>query len=136
MDPDRLKDVELFSTLDDAERAHLATWLEVEDYPAGKAIVRDEAAGYAFFIIDEGQVHAEHEGRVLEALGPGSVFGEMAMFAPDGHRAATVVADTPVRAFSMFGTRFRQMQIELPAVAARIEQLARERAARLQGSGS
>ena len=47
MDPARLKDVELFSPLDDAERAHLATWLEVEEYPAGKAIVRDEAAQFA-----------------------------------------------------------------------------------------
>jgi len=135
VDPALLKDVDLFRSLDDEGRAALAPWLEAEDYPAGKAIVRDDDAGYAFFVLVEGQVRAEHEGKVLEVLNPGSVFGEMAILG-DGHRKASVVAETPVRVLSMFGTRFRQMQAAHPEVAARLEELARERAARVQSTES
>ena len=38
---------------------------------------------------------------------PGDVFGEMAFFS-DGRRTADVFADTEVRVFAMFGTRFRR----------------------------
>jgi len=57
------------------------------------------------------------------------VFGEMAFFAPDSRRNADVMAETPVRVFTMFGTHFREMQVEMPEVAARLEQLIEERAA-------
>jgi CRP-like cAMP-binding protein len=89
-----------------------------------------DQAGYVFFILEAGRAHAEIDGQVMEVLDPGSVFGEIAFFNPDGRRTATIVADTPVRVWSMFGTSFREMQLELPAVAGRIEALARERSAR------
>jgi CRP-like cAMP-binding protein len=134
VDPARLKNVEIFSSLTDEERVEIATWLEIEDYPAGKAIIHDTASGYVFFVLDEGQVRAERAGTVLEVLQPGSVFGEMAILNPDGHRTADVVAETAVRVFSMFGTRFRQLQLEHPAIAERLRQLAQDRADRLAGS--
>jgi CRP-like cAMP-binding protein len=59
-------------------------------------------------------------------LGPGDVFGEMAFFG-DGRRSAGVVADTDVRVLVMFGARFREMQLSMPDVAARLEDLVRER---------
>ena len=61
---------------------------------------------------------------------PGSVFGEMAFFDHRGRRWADVVCDSPVRVFSMFGTHFREMQQCMPEVAARLQRLFEERAAR------
>jgi hypothetical protein len=42
------------------------------------------------------------------------------------------VAEVDTRAFAMFGTRFREMQLTWPVVADRLERLATERAAQLE----
>lgn len=110
--------------------AELSHSFEVREYDAGHVATAQDQAGYVFFILQEGQAHAEIEGRVMEVLEPGSVFGEIAFFNPDGRRTATILADSPVRVWSMFGTSFREMQIELPEVATRIEALAQERSSR------
>jgi CRP-like cAMP-binding protein len=62
------------------------------------------------------------------ALGPGDVFGELALLG-DGSRHADVVAVTDLRVLSMFGTHFREMQATLPAVETGLERLADERLA-------
>jgi CRP-like cAMP-binding protein len=45
----------------------------------------------------------------------------------DGRRSADVVAVTDVCLYAMFGTRFREMQEVMPAVAARLQALAESR---------
>jgi signal-transduction protein with cAMP-binding, CBS, and nucleotidyltransferase domain len=129
-----LKKVPLFAGLSDDERQKLASWLDVEEFDAGRLPARAKQSGYAFFILDEGRAHAELDGKVLEVLEPGAVFGEMVFFDPKGRRFADVVPDTRIRVFSMFGTRFREMQGELPDVAARLEQMFREREARVRAA--
>ena len=122
--PQRLSQVALFAGLSEEERERLASWLEVEEFEPGKHLAREGVSDYEFFILDDGKVRVEHEGRTVRMLGPGEAFGELA-FAADGRRTADVIADTPVRVFMMFGTRFREMQIEMPDVARRLQDLAR-----------
>ena len=83
-----------------------------------------------FFVLEGGTAVVTHGGEAVAQLGPGDVFGEMAFFG-DGHRTADVVAETQVRVLIMFGTRFRELQIELPDVAAELERLVRRRASEL-----
>jgi CRP-like cAMP-binding protein len=129
-DPSRLTNIPLFAGLFDADREQIASWLEVETVPAGGYAIHESRHGYAFFILAEGEAHAEHAGQVLEKLSPGSVFGEMAFFEPDSRRTAEVLADSDLTVFTMFGTHFREMQMHMPAVAARLEEIFRERHAR------
>jgi CRP-like cAMP-binding protein len=129
-DPRWLASTPLFAGVTEERLAELTHWFEVREYDAGHVAMSQDQAGYVFFILEAGRAHAEIDGQVMEVLDPGSVFGEIAFFNPDGRRTATIVADTPVRVWSMFGTSFREMQLELPAVAGRIEALARERSAR------
>ena len=133
-DPNRLALVPLFQGLTDDQRQRLSSWLDVEVFDVGHSPVRANQHGYAFFVLDEGQARAELDGQVLERLGPGAVFGEMAFFAPSSRRSASIVAETPIRVFSMFGTHFREMQMEMPEVAGRLQQLFEERAARLRST--
>jgi len=123
---ERLANVPLFAGLTDDERLRLASWLDVDEFAAGRHLAREGAAGYVFFVVDEGTVRVEHEGRTIATLGPGDVFGEMAFFA-DGRRNADVIAETDVRVLAMFGSRFREMQLSMPDVAARLEALVDER---------
>ena len=124
--PDRLLRVRFFDDLTDADRERIASWLDVEEHPAGTPLAHEGASGYAFFVLDSGEARVEHEGRIIGHLSAGDVFGELAMLG-DGHRRADVVASSDVRVFSMFGTRFREMQVSMPAVAARLQELADRR---------
>lgn len=128
--PGRLKAIPLFEGLSDEQLRRLAGWLEVGEHEAGKTVVRMGAHGYSFYILETGRARAEVDGVALEDLGPGSVFGEMAFFAPNSRRTATVVAETPVVVFQMFGTYFREMEAELPEVAGRLKHLRDARAER------
>ena len=127
-DPADLSRHELFKGLDEAQLQQLASWFEVEEFSAGRAIIRDGAAGYAFYVIDAGTVRVDLEGRDPVMLGPGAPVGEMAFFG-DGRRNAEVTAETDGRMLAMFGTRFRELQLELPAVAAQLESLVTQRSA-------
>ena len=60
-----------------------------------------------------------HHDALVAQLGPGDFFGEMAIMG-DGRRVADVVATAPMTLYAMFGTSFREMEAELPEVAAQI----------------
>ena len=130
MHPDAadLRRHELFEGLDEAQLQRLAAWFEVEEFAAGQAIVRGGAAGYAFYVIDAGTVQVQLDGRNPVMLGPGAPVGEMAFFG-NGRRNAEVTATTEGRALAMFGSRFRELQLELPDVAERLEALVTQRSA-------
>jgi signal-transduction protein with cAMP-binding, CBS, and nucleotidyltransferase domain len=129
-DPAALEKVPLFAGLSDDERRTLASWLEVDEFDAGRLPARAGQSGYAFYILAQGRAHAELDGKVLEVYEPGAVFGEMAFFEKSGRRTADVVPDTRIQVYRMFGTRFREMQHDMPEVAARIEQLVEAHSAR------
>jgi CRP/FNR family transcriptional regulator, cyclic AMP receptor protein len=121
-DPDRLALVSLFSGLSVHDRTRLASWMDVEDFHAGRRLTEEGAFDYAFFVLEQGRVRVEQGGTTIASLGPGDVFGEMAFFG-DGRRNADVVAETAGSVLVMFGTRFREMQASMPDVAAQLRDL-------------
>jgi CRP-like cAMP-binding protein len=129
-DPQRLATVPLFEGLDGGDLAKLATWFEVESFETGTPLIREGRVNYEFFVIDEGSVRVERDGAAVAVLGPGDVYGEMALIG-GVQRAADAFADTDVRVLAMFGTEFREMQATMPTVAARLEDLAESRRAEL-----
>jgi CRP-like cAMP-binding protein len=106
----------LFSHLGRLERARLAGELEEKRFPAGQVIVREGDRPDGFYVIKEGQAAvvtgavqaatADGAGATaLTTLGPGEVFGEMALLT-DSPRTATVVAQTDVIAWRLSRARF------------------------------
>jgi CRP/FNR family cyclic AMP-dependent transcriptional regulator len=62
-------------------------------FAAGDVIFAEGDKGDAMFVIRSGEVTIERGGHVMETLGPGGIFGEMALI--DGSaRSATVRAKT------------------------------------------
>src|SRR5262245_60849001 len=127
-EPQDLQRVPLFAELTDDERAQVAAWLEIQEHDAGERIVHEGSPGYGFFVLDDGEVRVEHDGREVGRLKPGDVFGELALLS-DGRRHADVIAVTDVRVLAMFGTHFREMQASMPAIEAGLERLADQRLA-------
>ena len=115
-----LREVPLFSTLDDIQLQVVAGFLTTESYRSGRSIVREGEVGYEFFVMKSGQADVTQGARVLRLLGPGEFFGEIAIVSEDGKRTATVSARTSVEVWAMLGTSFRQLQVQDPEVAQRL----------------
>jgi voltage-gated potassium channel len=127
-DPEHLATISLFAALSFEEREQLARWTEVREASAGQELVSEGASGYTFYVIDEGTAEVLEAGEKVRDLGPGDFFGEMAILG-EGRRRGTVVATSPLRVLTMFGTEFRQLEAELPDLAERIRGEMQERLA-------
>jgi CRP-like cAMP-binding protein len=80
-----------------AELLDLGEWVNV---PPGEAVVRQGEPGDAFYAVASGQVEVVEDDRMVNVLGPGSYFGEVALLL-DVPRTATVRARTAVRAYRL-----------------------------------
>ena len=91
-----LKQVSLFQGLSDRELKSIANDAREEPYSAGQNIVTEGSRAAAFFLITKGRAEVVQGGKTIRKLGPGSHFGEMALF-DSSPRAATVRAETQVQ---------------------------------------
>jgi CRP-like cAMP-binding protein len=125
---ERLQAVPLFSTLTADELAAVGGRFEERQVRAGNHITTEGASGYTFFVIESGTVEVQRDGSVLNTLGPGDFFGETAILSGE-RRNATVTAATEVDLLVLFGTEFRILERDWPAVAAAISEKMAERTA-------
>src|SRR5687767_1864253 len=82
---DTLAQVELFAELPREDLERLAKVTVVRDYKQGDVIVEEGEVGVAFYVVAEGHVEvvkdiATAEEKQIAKMGPGSFFGEMALF--------------------------------------------------------
>ena len=124
--PEQLAAVPLFAGLDPDELARIADWFEVRSAGVGSELTGEGAAGYSFFILQDGEAVVTAEGQEVRSLSAGDFFGELALLG-DGRRQGTVTAITDSTVLVLYGTEFRRLQQELPHVAEQIEQAARDR---------
>ncbi|HEX9259092.1 MAG TPA: MFS transporter [Acidimicrobiales bacterium] len=90
-----LRGVPILSPLPDRILERLAFALVKVPAPAGTVVFREGDEGDRFYVVESGSVEIERGGKVLNVLGPGDMFGEIALL-QDVPRTATVtaVADT------------------------------------------
>jgi CRP/FNR family cyclic AMP-dependent transcriptional regulator len=96
MDPDRLKAIPVFASLDDETLHNIATFATETSVPAGKHLVKEGDYAYEFMAIEEGDAEVVRDGRVVAELHRGDFFGEIAVL-EKSLRTASVVAKTPMR---------------------------------------
>jgi CRP-like cAMP-binding protein len=92
-----LKRVEMLAALSDAELwelTHAGSWTRVA---ARQSIIRENEPGHSFFFLAQGQVKVTLGGRLLNTIGEGESFGEMAYIrGGEMPRHATVEAMTNI----------------------------------------
>ncbi|HEY5184415.1 MAG TPA: cyclic nucleotide-binding domain-containing protein [Actinomycetes bacterium] len=121
-----LQKVPLLADRSDAERRGLAELFDIMEYGAGRTLVGEGRAGYAFYAINRGRVAVTHEGEQLRELGPGDFFGEIAILGKR-RRTATVTATEPVVVWVLLGSAVEELQSSRPEVAAALQDAMRHR---------
>jgi CRP/FNR family transcriptional regulator, cyclic AMP receptor protein len=110
-DPDTtqlLKDVPLFSDLNDKELEQVAESMKRRQFSAGQEIAREGESGVGFFVIEDGNAKVTVHGEEKRRLGPGDYFGEIALIAQSA-RTASVTAESDLTAHGMTFWDFRPL---------------------------
>ena len=117
---DFLKRVAMFEDLDQRSLEAIANAAVEQRYEPGQEIVRQGDTGVGAFIIRSGKVEIvqDREGKEqkIATLGPGDVFGEMALL-DEFPRSATVRAVEPTTALGIQRWHFRGILESHPQIA-------------------
>jgi CRP-like cAMP-binding protein len=113
---DLLRQVPLFSTLDDSDLESLADEFSERRFMTGDKIALEGEGGLMFFVVDSGEATVAVHGQEVGRLGPGSSFGEIALIDRRA-RTATVTADSDLRTFALPVFVFRPFVEARPQVA-------------------
>ncbi len=118
-----LRRVRLFGELDDHTLGEIGNAAVEQRWEAGQEIVREGDTGVGMFIVRSGKVeivqqHAGKSEKVRE-LGPGDVFGEMALL-DEFPRSATVRAIEPTTCLGITRWHFRGILESHPQIALKL----------------
>ena len=103
-----LRQVPLFSDLDNREIEQIAQSMKRRQFSAGQEIAREGESGVGFFVIEDGNAKVTVHGEERRRLGPGDYFGEIALIA-QSPRTATVTAESDLVAQGMTFWDFRPL---------------------------
>jgi ATP-binding cassette subfamily B protein len=133
----RLRQIPLFGTLDDAHLALLADQFTSVWAGAGQVVIEEGDIGDTFYLIVRGtaDVVRMHEGaeRRIDTLQDGDYFGEMALLS-ETSRTATVRARTPCLLLTLARDQFNDLVSSAPDVRRMIDDLVRERLLNIEAS--
>jgi cGMP-dependent protein kinase len=106
-----LRELRAFKHLEPDELAELLEYGEWMQYAPGETIVKEGDSADGFYTIGSGQVDVLKGRKLLQTLGPGDHFGELALLRRV-KRTATCRARTPVRAYRLTRAGFDRLMKE------------------------
>jgi CRP/FNR family transcriptional regulator, cyclic AMP receptor protein len=118
--------VPLFEHCTKAELTEIASLADEIDIEKGRPLMREGEIGHEFFVILEGEAEVNQGGELINTLGPGDFFGEIALIS-HGPRTATVTTTSPVRAIVVTERSFHRLVEQSPALQMKVLEAAVER---------
>jgi CRP/FNR family cyclic AMP-dependent transcriptional regulator len=111
-----LSGVPLFANLSARQLRKLAKNASEDSYEAGSSIVTEGGRTETLFVVLEGKAKVTKNGRTVARRSPGEFFGELSMI--DGRRrAASVIAETPMRCLVLYHDVLRKLVMDDPGMA-------------------
>ncbi|HEY8246793.1 MAG TPA: Crp/Fnr family transcriptional regulator [Hyphomicrobium sp.] len=95
-------------------------------FDAGERIFLEQDTGTAMYVVRSGAVDVITFGKILERVGPGGIFGELALI-DDAPRAAAALASVPTEVAVIDKPTFLTLITEEPEFALQIMRLMAER---------
>jgi len=114
---ERLRSIELFSSLDDEALGLVASLASAFQVRAGQVVAEPKQPGSGMFAIEEGHATVDLRGGAHRRLEPGQCFGELALLTESGTRTARVRAETDLRGFAVSRPDFRDLIEREPRIA-------------------
>ena len=112
-----LAEIPLFASLPETERERLAQVCSDVHVEAGTTPVLEGDFGFAMYAIVSGSANVSQDGAFVRALGPGDVFGEIAVLS-GGRRTASVTATTPMQLVVVLNRDVWQLERDHPEAGA------------------
>ena len=114
-----LKRVPLFADCSRGELEQIAQIADEIDFPAGKTLIRQGSPGKQFFVVIEGTVEVEQDGKKFPPRGGSEFFGEIALVS-GWPATATVTTLAPTRALVIAPRQFRALLDQQPSIQRRV----------------
>jgi len=121
----RLAAIPLFAGLDEADLAEVADSASEVEASAGQTVASEHDFGHALYAIESGTAEVSADGSKLGTLGPGDVFGEIAVVS-SGRRTASVIATSHMRLIVLFKRDVWALERRCPEAAERLHALVTE----------
>jgi len=116
VDAASLDSIPLFAGLTLDQRATVAEACAELTVEAATTLVREGDFGHGAFAILSGTADVVHDDEVLRSLGPGDMFGEIAVLS-GGRRTASVVATTDMTLITVLNRDLWRIERECPEIA-------------------
>jgi CRP-like cAMP-binding protein len=110
-----LAKIPLLAGLGRKDLARVGQLADEVELPAGRVLMRQGERGDQAFVIIEGSVRVERDGRVIAERGPSEILGEIALV-HEGPRTATVTVTAPSRMLVIGHREFHALMNEIPEV--------------------
>jgi len=111
MDPNRLKEIPIFSHLSDEEARRLAAFATETSVADGQILMKQGDYSTELIGIQEGTADVIRDGKKIASLGEGDLIGEMGLLQHEP-RNADVIATSPMRVMKLTHWEIRRMSDE------------------------
>jgi CRP/FNR family cyclic AMP-dependent transcriptional regulator len=111
MDPNRLKQIQIFSHLSDEEANRLAAFATETSVAEGQILMKQGDYSTELIAIQEGTADVIQDGEKIASLKEGDVIGEMGLIDREP-RNADVIATSPMRVMKLTHWEIRRMSDE------------------------
>lgn len=119
---DRIQHVEMLHSLSPSEMQAIIPLLKPLQVEPGTVLCQEGAPGDAMFLIVEGDAEILKGPQKMTVLGPGEMFGEMALLTGED-RSATVIARTPMELYELDKVDFDAMLTRSPQLASGLSRI-------------
>ena len=111
MDPNRLKEIPIFSHLSNEEAKRLAAFATETSLADGQILMKQGDYSTELIAIQEGTADVIQDGKTIASLGEGDLIGEMGLIDREP-RNADVIATSPMRVVKLTHWEIRRMSDE------------------------
>ena len=111
MDPNRLKQIPIFSHLSDEEAKRLAAFATETSLADGQILMKQGDYSTELIAIEEGSADVIQDGKKIASLKEGDLIGEMGLIEREP-RNADVIATSPMRVMKLTHWEIRRMSDE------------------------